>query len=157
MSPKEIEHRVKILLIEDDFADARLTVFAFQQCGNPPQVTIVPDGAEGLAMLRREGKYAKAIVPDLLLVDLNMPKVDGREVLSIIKGDEALKHLPVVILTTSDDEQDVRYAYEQQANAYVTKPADIDEFLSAVHCIERFWCATVRMPSKTNEVPANGV
>jgi CheY-like chemotaxis protein len=104
------------------------------------------DGIEALEFLRRDGKYAKAPRPDIILLDLNLPKKDGREVLSVIKNDDQLKHIPVVVLTTSKAEEDVVRSYNLHANCYVTKPVDLEKFISVVHAIDRFWLTVVTLP-----------
>jgi CheY-like chemotaxis protein len=104
------------------------------------------DGVEALEFLRREGKYAKAPRPDIILLDLNLPKKDGREVLAVIKSDDRLKQIPVVVLTTSKAEEDVLRSYELHANCYVTKPVDLEKFIVVVQSIDRFWLSVVTLP-----------
>jgi CheY-like chemotaxis protein len=106
----------------------------------------VPDGVEALALLRRQGQYAGAALPDLILLDLNLPKKSGREVLEEIKQDDTLRHIPVVILTTSQAERDILESYRLRANAYVSKPVDLEQFLQVVSAIEHFWLQIVRLP-----------
>jgi len=137
---------IEILLVEDNPGDARLTLEAFKEGKVLNNLTVMKDGVEALAYLRREGSYASAKVPDLVLLDLNLPRMSGREVLVQIKGDERLKTIPVVVLTTSADEQDVARAYSQHANCYITKPVDLEQFLRVVHSIEDFWLTLVRLP-----------
>jgi CheY-like chemotaxis protein len=108
---------------------------------------VAKDGVEALAFLRREGRYAEAKTPDLILLDLNLPRKSGREVLAEIKGDEQLRMIPVVVLTTSADEQDIARAYSNHANCYLTKPVDLDQFLRVVHSIENFWLTLVKLPA----------
>jgi chemotaxis family two-component system response regulator Rcp1 len=138
---------IEILLVEDNPGDARLTLEAFKEGKVLNNLTVMKDGVEALAYLRRQGVYASAKVPDLILLDLNLPRMSGREVLMEIKGDERLKTIPVVVLTTSADEQDVARAYSQHANCYITKPVDLEQFLRVVHSIEDFWLTLVRLPA----------
>jgi CheY-like chemotaxis protein len=137
---------VEILLVEDSPSDADLTLEALSEGKVLNQLHWVEDGVEALAFLRRQGKYAKAPRPDLILLDLNLPKKDGREVLAQIKADPQLKIIPVVILTTSAAERDVLKTYELNANCYVTKPIDLEQFISVVKLIEAFWLAVVKLP-----------
>jgi two-component system, chemotaxis family, response regulator Rcp1 len=137
---------VEILLVEDNPGDARLTQEALKDGKVFNRLTVVPDGVEAMALLRREGRYATAEQPDLILLDLNLPKKDGREVLQEIKADEALKRIPVVVLTSSNAEQDVLRSYGLHANCYVTKPVDLDQFMAAVKAIEDFWLTVVTLP-----------
>ena len=137
---------IEILLVEDNAGDARLTLEAFKEGKVLNNLTVMKDGVEALAYLRRQGGYASAKVPDLILLDLNLPRMSGREVLMEIKGDERLKTIPVVVLTTSADEQDVARAYSQHANCYITKPVDLDQFLGVIRSIENFWLTLVRLP-----------
>ena len=136
---------IEILLVEDNPGDIRLTKEALKDArvGNNLHVTM--DGVEALAFLRKQGKHASAPRPDLILLDLNLPKKNGREVLEEIKAEDALRHIPVVILTTSQAEQDVVESYRLQANAYVTKPVDLDQFLKVVSSIEQFWLEIVKL------------
>ncbi len=137
---------VEILLVEDNPGDARLTKEALKDGKVYNRLTVVPDGVEALAYLRREGQYADTIQPDLILLDLNLPRKDGREVLAEIKADDRLKRIPVVILTSSSAEQDVLKSYGLHANCYVTKPVDLDQFMAAVKAIEDFWLTVVTLP-----------
>lgn len=139
---------VEVLLIEDSPSDARLTQEAFRDGKIANNLTIVTDGAEGLAYLRQQGPYAQSRRPDLVLLDLNLPKVDGREVLRQIKCDEKLRSIPVVILTTSEAEEDVAKAYEYHANCYIRKPVDLPRFLEIISVVESFWLSVVKLPSK---------
>lgn len=138
---------IEILLVEDNPGDARLTLEAFKEGKVLNNLTVMKDGVEALAYLRRQGAYGSAKVPDLILLDLNLPRMGGREVLMEIKRDERLKTIPVVVLTTSSDEQDVARAYSQHANCYITKPVDLEQFLRVVHSIENFWLTLVRLPA----------
>jgi len=137
---------VEILLVEDNPGDVRLTLEAFREAKVCNTLHTVPDGVEAMAFLRKEGKYEKVPSPDLILLDLNLPRKDGREVLAELKAEEALKHIPVVVLTSSQAEQDIARSYELQASCYVTKPLDLDQFISVVKSIGDFWLAIVKLP-----------
>jgi CheY-like chemotaxis protein len=137
---------IEILLVEDSPEDADLTREALEDAKVANNLSVVADGAAALAYLRREGDYALATRPDLILLDLNLPKKDGREVLAEIKADEELKLIPVVVLTTSEAEQDIVRSYKLHANCYVTKPLDLDQFVTVVKSIEDFWLAIVKLP-----------
>ena len=137
---------IEILLVEDNPGDVRLTVEAFNEGKVRNNLSVVADGVEALAFLRREGKNADAARPDLILLDLNLPKKDGREVLAEIKEDSNLRRIPVVVLTTSQAEKDILQAYDLRANAYITKPVDLDQFLTVVRSIEDFWLTIVKLP-----------
>jgi chemotaxis family two-component system response regulator Rcp1 len=138
---------VEVLLVEDNPGDVRLTKEALKEGRLLNNVNVVNDGIEAMAFLRREGKYVDAIVPDLILLDLNLPKKDGREVLAEIKSDPKLRRIPVVILTTSSAEEDILKTYDLHANCYVTKPVDLDQFIRVVQSIEDFWVTVVKLPS----------
>jgi CheY-like chemotaxis protein len=137
---------VEILLVEDNLGDVRLTREAFKESKLLNALHHVEDGVEAMAFLRREGAYAAAPRPDLILLDLNLPRMDGREVLAAIKQDEELKRIPVIILTTSVDEQDVLRAYHLHANCFITKPIALERFLEVARSIEEFWLTIVRLP-----------
>ncbi|HZR67580.1 MAG TPA: response regulator [Burkholderiales bacterium] len=137
---------VEILLVEDNPGDVRLTKEALREGKVYNNLHWAKDGVEALEFLRREGKHAKAPRPDIILLDLNLPKKDGREVLEIIKGDERLKNIPVVVLTTSKAEEDVVRSYALHANCYVTKPVDLEKFIVVVKSIDRFWLTVVTLP-----------
>lgn len=137
---------VEILLVEDNPGDVRLTREALHDAKVRNNLNVVGDGVEALAFLRRLGKYSAAPRPDLILLDLNLPKKDGREVLEEIKQDGSLRHIPVVILTSSQAEQDILQAYELHANCYVSKPVDLDQFITVVKSIEDFWFTIVKLP-----------
>ncbi len=137
---------MEILLVEDNPGDVRLTKEALREGKVYNNLHWAKDGVEALEFLRREGRHAKAPRPDIILLDLNLPKKDGREVLEIIKGDEALKHIPVVVLTTSKAEEDVVKSYALHANCYVTKPVDLEKFIVVVKSIDRFWLTVVTLP-----------
>jgi two-component system response regulator len=139
---------VEILLVEDNPGDAVLTREAFKDCKLLNAMHHVDDGVEAMAFLHQEGTYARRPRPDLILLDLNLPRMDGREVLAEIKRDELLKHIPVIILTTSNDERDILKAYNLHANCFITKPIVLERFLAVVRSIEEFWLTTVRLPRK---------
>jgi chemotaxis family two-component system response regulator Rcp1 len=134
--------------VEDNPGDVRLTIEALNEAKVLNTLATVADGVEALAYLNREGKYAEASRPDLILLDLNLPKKDGREVLSEIKKDPALKRIPVVILTTSRAEADIVKTYDLHANCYITKPVDLEQFMVVVRSIEDFWLSVVKFPPK---------
>jgi two-component system response regulator len=139
---------ITILLVEDDPGDVTLTREAFAHHRVRNELHVVSDGVEALAYLRREGEYADAERPDLILLDLNLPKVDGREVLAAVKDDPDLSVIPIVVLTTSEAEEDVLKSYQLHANAYVTKPVDFDAFIKAVQQIDDFFVTVVRLPGQ---------
>lgn len=146
---------IEILLVEDNPGDVRLTQEAFKEAKVLNNLSVVTDGVEALAFLRREGSYAGAPRPDLVLLDLNMPKLSGREVLAEIKSDERLKSIPVVVLTTSDADRDIEESYRLQANCYITKPVDLGQFIHVVEVIDDFWLCVVRLPGQEAQ-PARG-
>ena len=137
---------VDILLVEDNPGDVRLTQEALKEAKVLNNLFVVSDGVEALDFLRREGKYANAIRPDIILLDLNLPRKDGREVLSEVKSDPHLRRIPVVILTTSKAEEDVVRTYDLHANCYITKPVDIEQFILVVKSVEEFWFTIVKLP-----------
>jgi CheY-like chemotaxis protein len=137
---------IQVLLIEDDPGDVLITREAFEENKVRNQLNVVNDGVKALAYLRREDSYADAPRPDLILLDLNLPKMDGHEVLKQIKSDADLQSIPVVVLTTSDAEEDVLRSYNLHANAYVTKPVDFERFLSVVRQIDEFFVTVVKLP-----------
>lgn len=137
---------IEILLVEDNPGDVRLVREGLGQGEAKPQVHVVGDGVLALAFLRREGAHAQAPRPDLVLLDWNLPRKNGAEVLAAIKSDPDLMGIPVVVLTTSDEETDVRRAYAYHANCYVTKPVELDQFLKVIRAIEDFWCTVARLP-----------
>lgn len=136
----------EVLLVEDSPGDVRLTREALKEGKVRNNLSHVADGVEAMAFLRREGKYADAPRPDIVLLDLNMPRKDGREVLAEMKSDENLKRIPVVILTTSEAEQDILKTYDLHANCYLTKPVDLEQFISIVKSVEDFWLTIVQLP-----------
>jgi CheY-like chemotaxis protein len=138
---------IEILLVEDNPGDVRLTVEALKEGSLRNNLNVVSDGVDALAYLRKEGKFAESVRPDLILLDLNLPKKNGREVLAEIKSDRDLRRLPVVVLTTSKAEQDIRRTYDLHANCYISKPVDLERFIQVVRSIEDFWLATVRLPN----------
>jgi len=137
---------IEILLVEDNPGDVELTEEALNGAKVRNRLHVVTDGVEAMAFLRREGKYADAPTPDLILLDLNLPRKDGREVLAEIKADPHLGRIPVVVLTTSEAERDVLQTYELHANCFVTKPVDLHQFLEVVKSIEGFWLTVVKLP-----------
>jgi CheY-like chemotaxis protein len=139
----------EVLLVEDSPGDVRLTREAFKEGKVHINLRVAPDGAEAMAFLKREGKHAKAPRPDLILLDLNLPKKDGREVLAEIKQNPALKSIPIVILTTSKSEEDILRSYSLHANCYIPKPVTLDGFLTVVKSIEDFWLSIVELPRET--------
>ncbi len=148
INPQLSTRPVEILLVEDNPGDVRLTREALKEGKVRNNLNVVGDGVEALAYLRREGKYAGTVRPDLILLDLNLPKKDGREVLVEIKQDPSLRLIPVVILSSSPAEQDILRAYDLHANCYVTKPVDLDQFITVVKSIENFWFTIVKLPSE---------
>lgn len=139
---------IELLLVEDNPGDVRLTQEALREGKVRNHLQVAVDGVEALAFLRREGQYANAPQPDLILLDLNLPKKSGREVLAEIKADPALRRIPVVILTVSKAEEDVLKSYNLHANCYITKPMDLDQFLEVVKSIENFWLTVVVLPPR---------
>ena len=138
---------VEFLLAEDNPGDVRLTKEALRESKISNNLNVVPDGVEAMAFLCREGKYFDAPRPDVILLDLNLPKKDGREVLAEVKADPNLRLIPVVIITSSEAEQDVLRTYELHANCYVTKPVDLEQFIKVIQSIETFWLTIVTLPS----------
>ena len=137
---------IEVLLVEDNPGDAQLTQIALEDSKMAVNLSIVEDGVEAMAFLKKEGKYSEASHPDLVLLDLNLPKKDGRQVLLEMKADEALKRIPVVVLTTSQAEEDILKAYDLCANCYITKPVDFEQFVKIVQSIENFWFTIVKLP-----------
>ncbi|MBI5440702.1 MAG: response regulator [Deltaproteobacteria bacterium] len=137
---------IEILLVEDNPGDVRLTREALKQGKVLNRLHVVEDGVAALEFLHRRGVYAEAPRPDLILLDLNLPKKDGREVLQEIKGDESLRRTPVVVLTTSSSDEDILRSYNLHANCYVTKPMDLDQFIRVVESIQNFWFTIVKLP-----------
>ena len=139
---------IEILLVEDNAADVRLTIEALREGKVRNNLTVARDGEEALDVLLRRGRFEQAARPDLILLDLNLPRKDGREVLAIIKADADLKRIPVVVLTTSSAEVDILKSYELHANCYITKPVDLAQFLLVVKQIDDFWLTVVRLPGE---------
>ena len=140
------EGPVEILLVEDSPDEADLMVEALQEGRLRPRVTVVEDGEQAIWYLRRHGPFAAVPRPDLILLDLHLPRKNGHEVLADIKADNTLKHIPIVVLTTSQDEQDVLKSYNLHANCYITKPVDLEQFIKVVRSIEDFWLGIVVLP-----------
>lgn len=138
---------IEIMLVEDNPADVRLTKEALHDAKVHNNMVVAADGMEALAILRREGPYAESHRPDLILLDLNLPRMDGFEVLDAIKKDDDLKRIPVVILTTSQAERDILRGYDLHANAFVTKPVDLEQFIRVIKSIEDFWLEIVKLPN----------
>ena len=139
---------IEILLVEDNPGDVRLTQEALKEGKVRNNLRVAWNGVEALSCLRGEGEYASAVRPDLILMDLNLPLKDGREVLQEIKSDPSLRRIPVVILTTSQAEEDILRAYDLHVNCYITKPVDLDQFIRIVRSIEDFWLSVVRLPTE---------
>ena len=139
-------HHFDVLLLEDEPADVHLARIAFQEAGVKATITDVSDGTEGLSYLRRQGDYGDAPRPDLILLDLNMPRMNGKEFLSQIKADHDLKQIPIVVLTTSSSATDINSCYSLGASGYITKPVEVDDFIAAVSSLERYWFNLVRLP-----------
>jgi CheY-like chemotaxis protein len=146
MTLSQPARQIEVLLVEDDPGDVLMTREAFEDYKVTNQLHVVQDGADAMAFLRREGEFADAPRPDLVLLDLNLPRMDGREVLQAIKSDPALASIPVVVLTTSEAEEDVLRSYSLHANAYVTKPVDFERFIDVVRQIDDFFVTVVRLP-----------
>jgi CheY-like chemotaxis protein len=138
----------EILLVEDNPADVLLTQEAFSESKIPHKLWCVVDGEEALRFLRQTDEHKDAPRPDVVLLDLNLPKKDGREILAEMKDDPSLRQIPVIVLTTSEAEQDIFRAYKLHANCYLTKPIDVNEFMGKIHSMEDFWLSIVRLPSK---------
>ncbi|RCW49478.1 response regulator [Paenibacillus prosopidis] len=148
MIDDKLGQNVEILLVEDNPGDIRLIVEVLKEGKINNNLSVVEDGEQALAYLRREGSYQDSIVPDIILLDLNLPKINGTEVLAEIKRDPLLKYIPVIILTTSEAEQDILKAYDLHANCYITKPVNLEQFLTVVRSIENFWLTIVKLPRR---------
>ena len=148
-----MKNELTILLVEDNEGDIVLTVEALKMANITNKIIVVRDGEEALGYLHREGRYANAEQPDLILLDINLPRIDGKEVLARIKNDDKLKIIPVVILTTSDSENDIMESYNNHANCYITKPVDFNKFMQVVHMIKDFWITLVKLPTYNNSYP----
>jgi chemotaxis family two-component system response regulator Rcp1 len=147
MTTNEIVHPIEILLVEDNPGDARLAKEALKESKLKNNLYIADDGVEAMDFLYKKGKYAKMPRPDLVILDLNLPRKDGREVLNEIKTDENLKRIPVVILTISKAEEDILKTYNLHANCFISKPIDLDQFIKVVKSIEDFWLTIVKLPN----------
>ena len=148
MNTHQTTRPIEILLVEDNPGDVRLTIEAFKEgkvCNN---LNVAADGVEALSFLRREGRHGGAPRPDLILLDLNLPRMDGREVLAEIKQDPQLMRIPVVVLTTSKAEEDILRTYTLHANCYITKPVDLEQFITVVKSIDDFWLTVVKLPAE---------
>lgn len=137
---------IHILLVEDNEGDIVLTMEALKEAKLRNKISVVRDGEEALEFLYKRGKFVNEASPQLILLDINLPKINGKEVLIAIKNDEALKKIPVVILTTSSSEKDILDSYNNYANCYITKPVDLDKFIEVIHTIEDFWISIVQLP-----------
>lgn len=141
-------NEINILLVEDNPGDIRLTKEVLKEGKIKNKLSVMMDGEEAILFLKKEGKYKDAISPDIILLDLNLPKKDGREVLAEIKADPKLMLIPVIVLTTSSAEQDVLNMYAHHANCYITKPVDFSQFIDVIRSIENFWLTIVKLPQK---------
>lgn len=148
MSVKANERPLEILLVEDNLADVRLLVEVLKEGKDYHRMNVVTNGVEAMSYLNRKGKFSDAPRPDIILLDLNLPKKDGREVLKEIKNDKKFKRIPVVVLTTSDSEEDISKSYEYHANCYITKPVDLDQFIQVVNAIESLWLENAALPAE---------
>ena len=146
MSSESRPEVIEILLVEDSVGDVELTREALKEAKVTNRLHVVHDGVEAMSFLRHQGRYGEAPRPDLILLDLNMPRMDGRKVLTAIKDDPELKTIPVVILTTSSDEADVMRSYSTHANCYLVKPVDVNRFFEQIRSLEGFWLAVVKLP-----------
>ncbi len=141
-----IDYPVQILLVEDNPADVELVCEAFEEAEIPNQIQTVPDGEQAMSYLKAERPYADRVMPDVILLDLNLPRMDGREVLRVVKSDPDLHLIPVVVLSTSSAEDDVSLAYRSHANAYIKKPVDFNDFIEVIRSFESFWLSAVTLP-----------
>ena len=142
--------KVNVLVVEDSPGDARLIAEAFKETKVQTDVRVVQDGVDAMSFLRQEGAYRDATRPDLILLDLNLPRKDGREVLDEIKHDDHLKQIPVLVLTTSTHPQDIKFSYEHHANSYIVKPVDMESFFSLIKNLEDFWFRIAKLPTYKN-------
>lgn len=138
---------IHILLVEDNEGDILLTKEAFEEARITVELSVVRDGKEAIDFVSKQGKYVGALMPDLLLLDVNLPKKNGLEVLQFMKENNSLKHIPVIMLTTSSSERDINFSYNNYANCFITKPVDADEFLSTITAIGNFWISIVKLPN----------
>ncbi|OPY23032.1 MAG: response regulator PleD [Methanobacterium sp. PtaU1.Bin097] len=137
---------IEILLIEDNLGDNKLTTEVFQEAAVPNIIHMVTNGVDAMNFLKQEGGFQDSDRPNIILLDLNIPKKDGREILKEIKADPELKYIPIIVLTNSESEQDIKNTYKHYANAYITKPIDMDEFVKVIKSIEEYWLRTVELP-----------
>ena len=151
MNPITNGRPIEILLVEDSATDVMLAEEALEEAKLRNNLHVVKDGVEAMAFLRKEGKYSGVPRPDLMLLDLNMPRKDGREVLAEVKADDKLKYIPVVVLTTSHAQEDVLKAYGLHANCYIRKPVDFEQFANVVRAIDQFWFTVVTLPTGGND------
>jgi CheY-like chemotaxis protein len=149
--PVKRHHPIKVLLVEDSPGDVRLTREAFRSADISVQLSVAADGVEAMAMLRREGEHGREVRPDLILLDLNLPRMDGREVLARIKDDPDLKTIPTVILTTSEAQVDIAKSYQLHANSYLSKPVQLDDFEELVRSIYDFWLTHAKLPPQPKQ------
>jgi two-component system, chemotaxis family, response regulator Rcp1 len=147
MTPSAGGRAIEILLVEDNPGDVRLTIEGLHEGKVRNNLHVARDGVEALEFLRRQGRFADVVRPDLILLDLNLPRMDGREVLAEVKSDPRLKTIPIVVLTTSRAERDILNSYELQANCYITKPVDLEQFINVIKSIEDFWLTIVTLPN----------
>jgi len=138
----------KILVIEDNEGDAELIIEALQTHIIKPEIQVIDNGEDAIRFLKLKDEYVNAVLPDLILLDVNLPKVDGKEILHFVKTDDSLKRIPVVMLTTSSLQKDIIYSYDNHANCYIVKPGSLKEFIHAINSIERFWTKCVTYPKK---------
>jgi len=139
---------IEILLVEDNPGDVRLMMEALTFGKVFNKISVVGNGKDAMDFLRRKGKYANAVRPDIMLLDLNLPNMDGREVLQEVKSERKLKNIPIIVLTTSQEKQDIATSYEKQANCYITKPVDFEEFVRVVKSLDNFWFSIVKLPPR---------
>ena len=150
MKAEAMARPVEVLMVEDNPGDIRLTQISFKSFKIKNNLNVVENGEDAMLYLRKEGRFSGAVMPDLVLLDLNLPKKDGRTVLKEIKADEKLKHLPVVIMTSSDFDMDILKSYQLQASCYITKPAGFEEFMKILKSIDDFWLMIVQLPPREN-------
>lgn len=154
--PRRSRRPIEILLVEDNPGDVRLTREALKEGKVLNHLHVVDNGEDAVAFLRQRGDFDDAIRPDLVLLDLNLPRKTGHEVLEDIKGDPELRRIPIVVLTSSEAETDIARSYDRYANAYITKPVDLDQFISVVRSVEDFWLEVVRLPEEARQGRAGG-
>lgn len=147
---------IQILMVEDNPGDVELTREALTEAKVRNNLIVAEDGEEGLSILRREGRYEDERPPDFVLLDLNLPTIDGREVLAEIKSDPELQRIPVVILSSSQDREDILQTYDLRANAYVVKPVGLDEFMEVIKAVEGFWLSFAKLPTRSTQGDSNG-